>query len=363
MSDRRIQANFCLQHPNVDAPDFQLDIDLALPSEGVIGIFGPSGSGKTTLLRVIAGLQAVQNAYVALNDQIWQNQQVCLPVHQRPIGFVFQEASLFSHLTAQQNLDYALRRAWPNSPIKPAHIIELLGIGDLLTRRPEQLSGGERQRIAIARAILINPSVLLMDEPLSALDFARKQAILPYLKRLKTELAMPIVYVSHSADEMAQLADQLVVLDKGTIQAQGPIAQVLTQLDLPIQLDQELGAIITAQVQHRDEQWQLIRVAFDGGEFWLTDSGEALGEQVRVRVLARDISIALSQQTDSSISNVLPGHITALSADHQDAMALVSIQVGQTHLLARITQRSQALLQLQLGQKVWAQVKSVALVR
>ncbi|MDP1536360.1 MAG: molybdenum ABC transporter ATP-binding protein [Burkholderiales bacterium] len=234
-------------------PGFTLDVDLELPSRGVTALFGHSGSGKTTLLRCIAGLERTANGYLAIDGTLWQDGASFLPTHRRPIGYVFQEASLFPHLSVRGNLEYGAKRAQSlpareggagggrANLCRPAsadfsHIVELLGIGTLLDRKPERLSGGERQRVAIARALLTAPRLLLMDEPLAALDLARKNEILPYLERLHDELEIPVLYVSHAPDEVARLADHLVVMDGGRAVAQGPLADVLSRIDLPIRI-------------------------------------------------------------------------------------------------------------------------------
>jgi len=247
----------------LDRPGFSLDVDLDLPARGVIALFGHSGSGKTTLLRCIAGLEHAPDGRLSLNDEVWQDAERFLPTHQRPIGYVFQEASLFPHLTARGNLEYGMKRAASRMD-RPAldHIVELLGIGSLLERRPDQLSGGERQRVGIARALAVKPRLLLMDEPLAALDLARKQEILPYLERLHEELEIPVLYVSHSPDEVARLADHIVVMRDGRAVAAGPLTETLARLDLPIQLGEDAGVVLDAVVAERDTQWQLARATF-----------------------------------------------------------------------------------------------------
>ena len=358
MTPYSINARFLLSHSG-----FTLDVDLQLPGRGITAIFGHSGSGKTTLLRCIAGLQRAEQGALQVNGETWQGESRWLPAHKRPLGYVFQEASLFPHLSARGNLQYAQRRADPRAPaVSFDHTVSLLGIGDLLDRRPDQLSGGERQRVAIARALLIAPRLLLMDEPLASLDMARKQEILPYLERLRTELDIPVLYVSHSADEVARLADHIVALDQGRAVAVGPLAETLARLDFPIRLGEETGVVLTAEVVERDQQWKLARVAFAGGELWLRDSGHPLGDSVRVRVLARDISLALQHHQDSSILNALEGVVGEIAADEVHGLAMVRIHIGDSVLVARLTLRSVAHLQLITGMPIWAQIKSVAVI-
>jgi len=241
--------------------------------------------------------------------------------------------------------------------------ISLLGIETLLEQYPDQLSGGERQRVAIARALLINPRLLLMDEPLAALDQPRKQEILPYLDNLRTELDIPVLYVSHSADEIARLSNHLVILDKGRAIASGPLHEVLPRLDLPFQLGEDAGVVLDATVVKRDTQWHLAKVEFPGGELWVRDGGDPVGTLVRVRILARDVSIALQAHHDTSIQNLLQGSVVEIADDSDPAVSLVQVAVGSSILVARITCRSQQKLAVTVGQSVWAQVKSVALVR
>ena len=346
-------------------PGFALDVDLDLPASGVAAVFGPSGCGKTTLLRCIAGLERGVGR-LEVNGQAWQDATEFMPTHRRPLGYVFQDARLFSHLTVRGNLDYGMRRALrPTAGTEAggfASIVELLGLGPLLDRFPERLSGGEQQRVAIARALLTAPRLLLLDEPLAALDHARKQEILPYLERLRDELEIPVLYVSHAAAEVARLADHIVVMDAGRVVAQGPLAEILARVDLPIRLGEDVGAVFEATVAERDAEWHLARVEFDGGGLWVRDSGAALGRKVRLRILARDVSIAASRHDDVSIMNVLPATVTAHAGEDHPALVLVQLQVGGTTLLARLTRRSARRLDLAPGRRVWVQIKAVALV-
>jgi molybdate transport system ATP-binding protein len=346
-------------------PGFTLAVDLQLPGRGVTALFGPSGSGKTSILRCVAGLERATHGYLAVNGQVWQDdaRRLFTPTHRRPIGYVFQEASLFPHLSVRRNLEFGLKR----TPVAERQVglestIALLGIGPLLDRRPEHLSGGERQRVAIARALAVSPDILLLDEPLAALDLARKQDILPYLERLRDELEIPVLYVSHSPDEVARLADHLVALENGRVLANGALTETLARLDLPIRLGEDVGVVLDAVVGERDEIWHLARVDFAGGSLWTRDRGMPPGRQVRVRVLARDVSLAQQHQEQTSILNLLPGRVDAIASDDHPGLALVRIQVGQAFLLARVTQRSVAALGVTAGLSLWVQVKSVALM-
>jgi len=344
-------------------PGFTLDVDLRLPGRGVTALFGHSGSGKTTLLRCIAGLERAPDGYLRVGGERWQDGRDFLPVHRRPLGYVFQEASLFPHLTVLANLEYGLKRtAAADRRVSLDHAVELLGIDRLLTRRPERLSGGERQRVAIARALALSPRILLMDEPLAALDHARKQEILPYLERLHDELEIPVLYVSHSADEVARLADHIVVMADGRVTAEGPLSETLARLDLPIRLGEDVGVVLDAVVGERDDAWHLIRADFPGGGVWVRDSGRAPGEHVRVRILARDVSLSLEHHEGTSILNLLPGTVTGIADDVHAALTLVRVEVGATPIVARVTRRSAAALGLAAGTRLWVQIKAVALI-
>jgi molybdate transport system ATP-binding protein len=352
-----IEARFKL-----DYPGFSLDVDLAIPGHGVTAIFGQSGSGKTTLLRCIAGLERASGS-LKIESQSWQDANYFMPVHQRPLGYVFQEASLFPHMSARRNLEYGMKRvAAADRRVAMDQAIELLGIDHLLDRLPGHLSGGERQRVAIARALLTSPRLLLMDEPLAALDLARKNEILPYLERLHDELEIPVLYVSHAPDEVARLADHIVVMDAGRAVAQGPLTETLARIDLPIKLGEDTGVVLDGRIAERDENWHLARVEFDGGSVWVRDSGHALGHHVRVRILARDVSIALEPQHDSSILNTLPAEVIEIADDAHPALALVKLRVGKSAVVARLTHRSARGLDLSPGAKVFAQIKAVALI-
>ena len=347
---------------NLTRADFALNVDLQLPGRGVTALFGPSGCGKTTLLRCIAGLERASGSLM-VNEHLWQDATHFVPTHQRAIGYVFQEASLFPHLSVRGNLQYGMKRASSNGNAAIGPIIDLLGIRALLDRKPDGLSGGERQRVAIARALAVDPKLLLMDEPLAALDLKRKQEILPYLDRLQATLEIPILYVTHSPDEVVRLAHHLVVMDAGSVVASGELADTLSQLDLPVKLGQEAGVVIESVVGSIESQWHLTRMDFDGGSVWIRDPGLVLGANARVRILASDISLAREQPGKSSIQNVLQGQIDAMRDDEHPGLVLVRVKVGGTALLARVTKRAVSELALKPGDTVWTQVKSVALAR
>lgn len=347
----------------LDYSGFSLDADLNLPGHGVTVLFGHSGSGKTSLLRCIAGLERAVGE-LSVNGSIWQNDEVFLPTHKRPLGYVFQEANLFPHLSVQGNLRYGLKRAVSNDhQVSLEQAINLLGIGHLLHRKTTRLSGGERQRVAIARALSVNPRVLLMDEPLASLDQPRKKEILPFLQRLRDELDIPIIYVTHSSDEVARLADHLVILSKGRVVASGSLTETWAKLDLPVRLDEEASVVLLARIAELDQRWSLARAEFAGGSVWMRDMGFAEGETVRLQIMARDVSLAAECPiTQSSIVNQLPAVIQEIGAGEHPAIKQIRLQVGESPLLCRLTSRSADALDLKIGQTVWAQIKSAAII-
>jgi len=343
-------------------PDFALDVDIEVPSKGVTSIFGPSGCGKTTLLRAIAGLEPDCRGHVRVDDAIWQNDDTFVATHHRRVGLVFQEPSLFDHLDVAANISYGFSRV-PTSErrLSLERAISLLDVGSLLDRRPAELSGGERQRVAIARALAASPRVLLMDEPLAALDLARKQEIMPYLETLHDELEMPILYVSHSPGEVGRLADHLVLLDDGRVLGLGPADQMLTRLDLPLSAGDKAAALIHTVVIGHDEEFSLTRLSFCGGEFTVSRKPLDVGTAVRVRVVARDVSLTLAHQEGTSILNIFPAKVTELRPEG-DSQMMVLLSLAGAPLLSRITRKSAHLLGLKPGSEVFAQAKSVALL-
>ncbi len=346
----------------ISRSDFTLDVDLALPGREVTAVFGPSGSGKTTFLRAVAGLEHDPDGYVKVGDMLWQDGGHFVPTHDRSIGFVFQEASLFSHLDVRRNLEYGLRRV-PESARKVSldRAIELLGIGPLLARRTDALSGGERQRVAIARALAVSPGILMMDEPLAAVDRGHKQEIMPYLESLHDELDIPVLYVSHAIDEVASLADHLVLLEAGRTVAFGPTRDLLTRPDLPLMHDPGAEALVETVVAEHDAAFHLTYLDFPGGRFAVTRRPLTVGDVVRLRVQARDVSLTLARQTGTTILNVFPATIEDVVREGP-ARVLVRLTAGGVTLLSRITARSATELELKPGRTVYAQVKAVALL-
>ncbi|MBT8422779.1 MAG: molybdenum ABC transporter ATP-binding protein [Gammaproteobacteria bacterium] len=340
---------------------FRLRARFEVPASGVTAISGPSGAGKTSLLRAIAGLERGRGL-VKVGEQVWQDAQQFIPVHQRGLGYVFQEASLFAHLDVRGNLEYGLqRRAAQPKPEEFATTVELLGLSDLLTRSTANLSGGERQRVAIGRALLAGPRILLMDEPLAALDRRHKQELLPYLETLHDELQIPVLYVSHSPDEVARLADHLLLIDHGNVVASGPTAEVLTRLDLPAAHEEDAAAVITGTITRYDDDYSLCEVTFGEHTLFVPSPPRATGTTLRLRILPRDVSLTLHPQQDTSILNILPVNVTAVAAK-PDSRCLIGLEVGGQQLLAQITRKSADALQLAPGKRVYAQIKTVALL-
>lgn len=358
MSTGGINASLRLQRG-----DFSLDVELQLPQQGVTVLFGPSGCGKTTILRCIAGLERAADCQVRVGDEVWQDRQVFLPTYRRGLGYVFQDAALFPHLSVRGNLDYGRRRSANPALVDLDAVVALLGIAPLLERMPQHLSGGELQRVSIARALAPGPRLLLLDEPLTGLDHARKQEILPYLDRLHEELQIPLLYVTHATDELLRLADHVVLLEQGRVRSCGPLEEILPRLDLALAEGLERGVVIEGRVAAVPVEWGLARIDFDGGQLWVRDPQLAAGRPLRVSVLARDVSLTLQYPQQTSIQNLLQGVVDAIADDELASQALVRVKVGENcMLLSSVTQRAVAALQLQPGMQVWVQVKAVALL-
>ena len=338
---------------------FELDAEFSLPARGVTALFGTSGSGKTTLLRLIAGLTRAPGS-LSINGEVWQDAHNFVPTHRRALGYVFQEASLFPHLNVRGNLEYGWKRV-PAAERRLAFddVVDWLGLAALLPQAPQQLSGGQRQRVAIGRALLASPRLLLMDEPLSALDSTSRAEILPYLEQLHRQLELPIIYVSHALDEVARLADTLLLIDAGKIIYQGPLVDGLTRLDLPLAHRDTASTVIDTTVVSHDPAFQLTQVARQGIAFELPGLHGSPGEPLRVRVAARDVSLTLSTPSQTSILNLLHARIIEI-ADDAPGQVLVRLALEDSVLLSRITRKSAHVLNLQPGMSVMAQVKSVA---
>lgn len=352
-----IEARFRLRRG-----EFTLDVELSVPARGVTAIFGPSGSGKTTLLRAVAGLEHCPGGRLRIGDDIWQEGSRFVPTHQRQLGYVFQEPSLFPHLSVRGNLEYGAKRLPPDRRrLQLEQVAALLGLRGLLARDPAGLSGGERQRVAIGRALLTSPQLLLLDEPLAALERRSRAGILPYLERLHDELRVPVLYVSHAADEVARLADHLVLLEKGSVQASGPIVEMLTRIDLPLAHGDDAEALISAAVTGHDDEYDLTYLEFAGGRFAVPYKELAPDTRVRLRVLARDVSLTLRRQSDTSILNVFPARVVEVAPEGA-SQVVVRLDANGVVILSLITRKSATTLALEPGKQVYAQVKSVAVL-
>ncbi|ETX10675.1 hypothetical protein MUS1_13910 [Marinomonas ushuaiensis DSM 15871] len=357
--------NISISQQTLGQSNFSLSLDIQIPNSGVTALFGPSGSGKTTLLRCIAGLDKHLQSNISLNGEVWQSDSISLPSHRRPIGYVFQEANLFPHLTAGENLDFAIKRAdKTQAVISYSDVVSLMEIEPLLSQYPTQLSGGERQRIAIARALLIQPKLLLMDEPLAALDETLKQEILPYLEQLCHSANIPIIYVSHSLDEVIRLADHMIVLDKGSVIEEGETQALLGKLSTSFARHQDASVVVSGIVVKQENEWGLSWLEIGNQTIGFKQGKETLGDTLRLRIQSKDVSLSLSEQEGSSILNRLQVIIDDMEQDPKDpGMMMVRLLADKTPILAKITTLSAHKLKLSKGQKVIAQIKSVALLR
>jgi molybdate transport system ATP-binding protein len=388
----------------LELASYPLKINTQLPGQGVTVIYGPSGSGKTSLLRCVAGLEVPTRSEITIGSTVWHSssRSIFLPTHRRALGYVFQEGSLFEHLNALDNVRYGLKpsrselnrtltKYFKKQRIGQSGIadslneaIDLLGINKLLNRMPAQLSGGERQRVAIARAVArvlafkasaiaeVQSSVLLlMDEPLASLDTSRRQEVLGWLERIREQLKVPMLYVTHSNQELVRLADHLLVLEQGQQIASGPVHQVLSDPSMAQVMGGEIGALVSGEITAFDPTWHLARVSFSGGQLWIKDENFKLQQTVRLRLIASDLSLSAQtilqgpdslDATVSSVQNQLTCTVDSVHSDHHPAFQLVRLRCAETALLARVTSRAANQLNLRSGLPVIAQVKAVALL-
>ncbi|NJD32289.1 MAG: molybdenum ABC transporter ATP-binding protein [Gammaproteobacteria bacterium] len=346
---------------------FALEAAFELGDRGVTTLSGKSGSGKTTLLRCIAGLERPDGGRIRWGDEAWFDASlpIDVPTHRRGVGFVMQDAHLFPHLSVRQNLEYGARRGGDRpGPTDLDRIAADLGLARLLDRGVTNLSGGERQRVAIGRALLGRPRLLLLDEPVSALDVVATADVLGALERVLESLPIPCLYVSHDLREAARLADRMLWLDAGRIAADGPVWQVLSDPRLPFAQEEDAESVVAGRVEAVDPSTGLARVGFDGGDLWIAAGEVAAGSKVRVQIRARDVSLALRRPEAISVLNILEARVLDVSeARNSPSQALVRMQVGGTLLLSRVTRRSAAELGLAPGVLVWALVKSAAITR
>ena len=347
--------------------DFTYRLNHTLPLDGITALFGPSGCGKTTALRAIAGLEDACQGRIALGDHVWcDSATACsVPAHRRGIGYVFQDARLFDHLNVDGNLHYAERRAAAGGPaVARNHVVKAFAIDGLLHRQVADLSGGERQRIAIARALLSRPRLLLMDEPLSALDIPRRAEIMGYIEALPALFGIPVIYVTHAIDEVARLASHLALMDSGQIVASGPVQEVLARLDLPPLTGRfEAGAVLEGQVVSQDEDYALTMVDIGGQVLMVPQLNLQPGEDLRLRVRARDVAISFGEPHNLSIRNILTATIAEIAAEPGTAFAEIRLSLESQDLRARITRKAVDELHLKPGLEVHALIKAVTLDR
>jgi molybdate transport system ATP-binding protein len=342
---------------------FTLDAQFDLPTPGVVALFGRSGCGKSTLVNVIAGLLKADSGRVVLDEAVLldTDRRIDVPPERRRIGYVFQDARLFPHLSVAANLRYAQRRARIPAFVTMDRVADLLDLGALMQRRTHQLSGGERQRVAIGRALLSQPSLLLLDEPLASLDASRRDEVLPYLESLRDHLAIPMVYVSHHFDEVLRLATHLVLMESGKAIAQGNLSDISLNPRLRAIVGADaVGAIVDGTVLGPDPNSGLLRVQVGHGELKVHFGKLATGAKLRVQLLARDLIVATQSPQHLSVRNSLAGHITAVTDDEDDT-DLIAIDVGGTIIMARVTKAATLELGLVIGLPVWALVKTVSL--
>lgn len=341
---------------------FRLDARLQLPATGISVLLGRSGSGKTTLLRAIAGLERAEG-FLRFGRHSWQEGAYFRPSHLRPLGYVSQGCELFSHLNVRANLEFGYKRV-PRARRRLGfdEAVSLFGLEGLLGQRAEQLSTGQRQRVAIVRALLTNPELLLLDAPLASMDRHSRAEILPALGRLRDRLQIPLLYVTHSQDEVTRLADHLVLLDKGQTLASGPPSQLLSDPRLPISHPDEAAVMIVGQIERHDPHYQLSTIRVPGGTLSVALSHLPLGTETRVRIFARDVSLSLDPPHSSSILNILKARIVDLFHECDSARVMVRLDLGSTCILARITRLSADRLGLVPDRQVYAQIKSVAMM-
>jgi molybdate transport system ATP-binding protein len=347
--------------------NFTLDVDFTAPAKGVTALFGPSGCGKTTVIRCIVGMIRVKDGFYDIDGDVWQKPDgTFTPTHKRPLGYVFQEASLFPHLSVRKNLLFGAPKEMPKD--RPANdfgeVIDLLGVRHLLDRAPRNLSGGERQRIGIGRALLTQPKLLLMDEPLSALDRKTKSEILPLIEKLRDHFAAPIFYITHDMTEVERLADQIVLLDKGHLVASGPLTDLQSDPNSPLATSHEAAVSIKGVVESFDEKFGLLNLTIPGGHIIAPSPPAYIGEPRRIRILASDVSLARERPARSSILNILPMRIVRMQAlNPYELLAVVALGENDdgARLLSRVTRKFWEELGFAESQSVFAQVKYVAL--
>jgi molybdate transport system ATP-binding protein len=352
--------SFALQHR---FPSIRMDIAFQVPSPGLTALFGPSGSGKSTIINAAAGLLRPDICRITVNGTTLADTEagIWLPPEKRRVGLVFQDSRLFPHMSVATNLRFGLRRAVTQDGVDFDEIVDLLGIGALLDRRPKTLSGGETQRVAIGRALLAQPHLLLMDEPLASLDAARKAEILPFLTRLKTALRLPILYVTHAIDEVARLADSLVLLEAGHVIGFGPLSEVAVRTDLPLAQRDDAAAVLLAQVAENVPSRQLTRLDAAGATVWVPLLDLPEGTACRIRIPAREVILAARSPEAISLHNIVPGTVRRIADDPTRRSAIVEVALPAGALLSRVTPDAVSRLGLSPGEPVLALIKSTSI--
>ncbi len=355
-----MKANHC--RIKLQREDFTVEAEFALPAQGVTGIFGHSGSGKTTLLRCLAGLEKEVQGHIEINGQTWLSDSQNLSSQDRNIGYIFQEGRLFPHLSVQANLDYGVKRCSTQNTtsLDRDHLFKLFNICHLLERKPHQLSGGEKQRVAIARALLKNPQIMLLDEPLASLDERRKQEILPFLDRLHREFNIPMLYVSHSIEEVTRLCDYILVIEQGHIQFEGRLHEALVAPESPLAKASNAAAVLDGTVIKQEKEFQLSTIQTSNGNNIIVPGVANPGQQVRIHIHANNVSLCKRAISDSSILNIIEGTISAI-IEKTGSHALLQINSRNDIFLARITKKSHHQLGLDIGQRIFMQIKAVSI--
>ena len=355
-----LQAKF-----KMDYPGFNLDVELNLPAKGVTVVFGPSGSGKTTLLRCLSGLERAPSGFLKLADQVWQDEKTFLPIQDRKIGMVFQDSRLFPHLSIRENLVYGYQRTLPaDRKLQLDEVVQILDLEHLLQRRPEKLSGGEKQRVAIGRALLTSPKLLLMDEPLASLDMQLKAEIIPFVKRIEDEFQTPIIYVTHSMNEVLQLVDTMVIMKSGKVANSGPVEEVFSDVQLREAVgDEQLGAVLETSVAEHDEGFGLTRLDFMGQSLYVPRQDIPVGKSLRVHIHSKDVSLSTGlPQGASSVLNILQARVKKVGAIDPEGYSVdIELDAGRP-ILATITRKSLANLDLKSGQTIYASIKAIKMV-
>ena len=343
-------------------PAFFINAEFDIPARGVLGIFGHSGSGKTTLLRCIAGLEKNVSGHITFNGNTWLSDEQHVSSQARNTGYIFQDSRLFPHLSVEANLEYGAKRSpvTGTGSIDKQHLLALLNIEHLLSRRPHQLSGGEKQRVAMARALLKNPQLMLMDEPLASLDERHKQEILPFLDSLHEALSIPMLYVSHNLDEVSRFCDHILLMEQGNVLFDGSVHDALVSPQSPLSRAENAAAILEGTIVKQEKYIHLSTVQTSNGNRLLIQGLATAGKHVRIRIQARDISLTRTVATDTSILNIIPGTISTI-IEEKDAHLLLQIDSHGDILLARITRKSYQDLELQPGQNIYMQIKAVSI--